>query len=252
MTVYISSNAVTTSLSVFFQYSPTYNMRKFFHALAFFSTFAALVLLVFIILNGVTVKAPFNNMYWSAVQLLDGEVFRYTNYGLCGVSNQHNSNCTPNQFAFGYKPVTDIKFNNSILQSKTGTFYYLSKIGCIFLIVAAAVALIAFGLLTLTTLTRSRFFHILTVCVIVFGFIFNMAAAIMETYLHVFTTQKYKSDGFNSDIGSVAFGILWGSVSAYLLSVVSIAILSCSQEHENSGNYVAEIRYPEDMKAYQS
>lgn len=190
---------------------------------------AATVLLIFVVLTGATKRAPFDKMYWSQVQLTSATsqvpagTYQWTNYDVCRANAQGASaDCTDRKFAYQYDPLAVLGASvpgSNKLSGKQSSYKTLSKVGFILLLVALILAVVFLPLVFLSICCASRFFLGLGFLPVFIGAILALVGAILETYVHVSATKAFSLGGLESKIGATVFGLVWGAVAAYLLSL---------------------------------
>ncbi|CAH2353245.1 hypothetical protein CLIB1423_10S00584 [[Candida] railenensis] len=192
--------------------------------LSLFTTFAAFVLLLFVVLVGINEKAPLNELYWSQVKSTSASTsgVRWTNYGTCSITDNKNSGCTDNKFAFAYD-TSYINVSDSSLDDKKKTIKGISKAGFILLLVGLILSAVSLPCVFVTFILPISFLLSVSHFFVIVSFLLSIVGAALETYVHVYTVKRYNADGLSAEIGKNVFGIVWGSVAALLISVILIA-----------------------------
>lgn len=201
---------------------------KFLLAANFLISLCAFILLIFALLVGVTKKSPLGDLYWSEVTATGSNVStRWTNFGVCSFANGKNVNCTSLKFPYAYNTQYNYPngigvIDNSDLRSKEGQMKGMSRAAPILLVLGLILAFFSLLCVLLACALPVTFIIGFSNFVVMLGFIITGTAASLLTYVHIFsvTTIKNENEGVSTSTGSKAFTLLWGSVAAYLVSVV--------------------------------
>ncbi|CAH2355555.1 protein Sur7p [[Candida] railenensis] len=206
---------------------------KLLLAANFFTSLAAFVLLIFALLVGVSEKSPFGELYWSQVSVSGSSGSsggtRWTNFGVCSFANGKNVNCTSLKFPYPYNTQYNYPngigvIDNSELRSKESQMKAMSRAAPILLAIGLIFAFFSLLCVLLACALPVRFIIGFSNFIVFLGFIVTAAGASLLTYVHIFSVTTIKNDGVSTSTGSKAFGLLWASVAAYLISIVLFSV----------------------------
>lgn len=180
------------------------------------------MLLIFIVLSGSIEHGPVNQFYWLQADTANitgaPELSRWTFWGLCGVSDNKNSNCTSLEPAYPLSPVDDFGTTVGVptdFVSNRDTYYYLTRFSfCLFLIALCFIGIaLIFYILSWCSYTFSK-----TVFVtIVIGTLLNMAASACQTAATVLAKNAFKDADLSVSIGVKMMAFAWTTVALNII-----------------------------------
>lgn len=199
---------------------------------------ASAVLLIFTVVNGASTSSPLDKLYWSQTDTsnIAGAPFdlsRWTFYTLCGVNNGNNVNCLPVDGIYPYSPYDNFPSGRSDLPRdfivNRNTYYHLSRSAYALILISLAGSVISFVVTPLGFCFKAcgggfaGFFTLIT-------FLFGAAGASCLTAAHVMGRKHFNDNGFPTQLGSAAFGILWAAVFCLLMSFIGCCMLCCGNK----------------------
>lgn len=200
--------------------------KKIFGPLSTLLFLGALLTLLLTILTGSVTKSIYKDFYWLETDCsgfsgaeIDGNC-RWTNYGICGVSNGDNDNCSSNSAAFPLDPARNFGSGDGLpsdFQHNNNYYYYTSRIGYGFqlagvgLLFLAFLAFFAFWFMDKIA-WQSIFWVLLTLATL-----FIIPGAALTTTAYVKGRNIFRSAGLHTKIGVKSMALLWTTVALVLL-----------------------------------
>ena len=199
-----------------------------------FGTAVSFVLFTFINLCGTYTNLPKGDIYWSKVEI-SGRSYAWTSYRICEVIyGDILVSCVRLEILYQYSPVknlaaisenllNEVPTRFSKLKSKLSLFTIL---GDSFLIAAQVLSLVSLVFCLNTCYTRFvsgtkiiAFWYTLT-------FTCTITGASFITAVHVQGVKIFRDAGFEAQLGSKVFGILWTAVFIQLVGVIATVFMA--------------------------
>ncbi|KAI5949581.1 FMP45 [Candida jiufengensis] len=190
------------------------------------------LLLILTVINGSGTSSFLGKFYWSEtdtsqIQGAGRDTTRWTFYRSCGEQNGHNSDCSKSHPAYPYSPADNFDSTQGLPNSFVNdrkTYYYLSRCGWAFIVVALVFSTLALVLIPINFCITIG--GILTIITSFIAFLFAITGAACITAAHVKGKHEFNKAGHSTKLGAKAFGILWASVACLLIVFLS-AIGAC-------------------------
>ncbi|CAI5760178.1 unnamed protein product [Candida verbasci] len=205
------------------------------------------LLLLLTIINGSGTSSILGKFYWSETDTsgIEGAPFdrtRWTFYRICDVSSDgRNSNCQKSSAAYPYSPKDNFNSEeglpNSFIDDRN-TYFYLSRCGWAFILVALVFAVLAliFVPINFCTSIGGTIGSIFTFI----SFLFTITAAALITAAHVKGKHEFNNAGHSTNLGAKAFGILWAAVACLLISFatsIGACVATFKTKRRNKNRY---------------
>ncbi|KND89810.1 Protein SUR7 [Tolypocladium ophioglossoides CBS 100239] len=202
----------------------------------------SLVMLFFIILSGVSDSTPLNKTYFlqAATRGIGGarDVSQWTYFYICGPDNKDcgSARAAP-PFGFAWDgnaanapPELIGGFGGDTTSSK---FYYLWRFGWVFLLLTLFFETLAFfaGFLACC----GRLGAAISCFVTSFALLCFCVAVSLTTATFVLARDQFHDEGRDAQIGSYAFGFLWGSFVALLIADVLFCLGMRGDKYHSAG-----------------
>ncbi|KAI5970763.1 FMP45 [Candida margitis] len=213
-------------------------MRAFTIVPIFFLLGSAL-LLILTAINGAGTSSILGKFYWSQTDTsnIPGAQFqttRWTFYRSCDVKDGHNYNCTKSKPAYPYSPKDNFGSESGLpntFVSSRDTYYFLTRIGWAFILVA-----LFFTVVALVVVPLNFCFAIggaLAAISTFLAFLFTITAACLITAAHVKGRNAFNNAGHKSRLGAKAFGILWAAVACLLITFITSILSALGTRRSN-------------------
>ncbi|GME70667.1 unnamed protein product [Ambrosiozyma monospora] len=199
----------------------------------------ALLCLFLTVLIGSTNGSPLKNFYWlqTNTSKYPGAKFqttRWTNYGMCDVKNNHNTNCG-HSAAYAFSPKDNFSSRDNLPKAfikHRKTYYYLSRIAYGFLI--GGLALLVFAMIPFLLFVFLHKMRAIAIPLYLLGTLFATAAIAMYTAVFVLGKHKFNNDGAHSKLGVKAFGTSWAGIACLLFGLPGLLRRGSKNTHGSS------------------
>ena len=160
---------------------------------------------------------------------------RWTNYGICSVSDGKNTDCTHASAAFPFSPSRNFHSNENLPSAfvdHANYYYYTSRIGYGF-----ALVIVAKGASAAST---GIFWALYALAII-----FIVIAVALWTACYARGRSKFRDAGFSADLGTKAMATSWATVFLILFNIPFIAGAFAkwggfkNRKYRNTNNYDA-------------
>lgn len=175
---------------------------------------------------------------------------RWTNYGICSVSDGKNTDCTHASAAFPFSPSRNFHSNENLPSAfvdHANYYYYTSRIGYGFALVGLAflvfswIPFIALIVAKGASAASTGIFWALYALAIIFIII----AVALWTACYARGRSKFRDAGFSADLGTKAMATSWATVFLILFNIPFIAGAFAkwggfkNRKYKNTNNYDA-------------
>lgn len=198
------------------------------------------LLFVFIILGGSVNHFPFNDFWFVKADTSDiSNAYPESGWYFWGVCNiEDKSQCNLGA-AYPIEPSRNFQTTDGVPQDFTSgkKFYYLSRFGFAFLLIAFVFTALAF-LINLCGFYLESIEKI-GILLVTLATLFDAGACAFYTSVAVLARNAFKDDGKSTKVGAKSFGILWAS----LVTLLIIWFTLCATNIVNSyRKHVANVR----------
>lgn len=214
--------------------------KKLFGPLTCLFFLGALLTLLMTILTGSVTKSIYKHFYWLETDCsgfggadIDG-LCRWTNYGICQVSNGDNTLCTPNSAAYPLDPARNFGSGEGLpgpFRTHNKYYYYTSRIGYGFQLAGVGLLFLAFlaffGLWFMEkTVAKAIFYPLLALATV-----FIIPGAALTTTAYVKGRNIFRDAGLHTAMGSRSMALLWTTVALLLLIWLFSALMGGSSRN---------------------
>ncbi|ODQ65692.1 SUR7-domain-containing protein [Nadsonia fulvescens var. elongata DSM 6958] len=206
-------------------------LRFVFVSSSLFLSAGAVLLLFFIVLAGARHSSPLNRFFWIQVDTSaiasasTGGVTRWTPYGICGVSNSRNFDCTSNSAAYPFDPVRNFGSAEGLPSSfvnSSSFYYYTSRFAYAFILIA-----LFFMVLSLLAGIVALFSRRSALVANVFNFtswIFTVIFASLMTAALARGKRAFNGNGNSASIGVKMMSFMWTVVALQTMILIGYLI----------------------------
>lgn len=182
------------------------------------------------VLTGGTQTSILKKFYWLEVDCSNfpGSPFnsncRWTNYGLCGVTNNENSNCTHAVAAYPFSPSKNFNSNTNLPNAfitNSNYYYYTSRIGFGFSLVGLAFLVFSWLPYFLILFIRNSFKAFKTIFWVFYtaSSIFIIIGIALSTSSYAKGRSHFRDAGYTSNLGTKAMSTAWVTVFLLLFNI---------------------------------
>ncbi|GMG23714.1 unnamed protein product [Ambrosiozyma monospora] len=202
-------------------------MRLFGKIISTLLFLGAILCLLLTVLIGATSGSAMKNFYWlqTNTSKYPGAQFqttRWTNYGMCDVKNNHNTNCG-HSAAYAFSPKDNFSSKDQLPSAfikHRKTYYYLTRIAYGFLI--GGLAFLVFAMLPFFLFVLFGKMGSIAIPMYLLGTLFATAAIAMYTAAFILGKHKFNNDGAHSKLGVKAFGTSWAGIACLIFGLPSL------------------------------
>ncbi|KAG0674611.1 uracil DNA glycosylase [Pichia californica] len=149
---------------------------------------------------------------------------RWTNYGLCGVSDGSNSDCTHAVAAYPFSPARNFNSNENLPQNfidKSSYYYYVSRTGYGFSLVGLAFLVASWFPYFANLFTKSKFTIIKTIFWILYAAaaIFIITGISLSTAAYSRGRSHFRDAGVTSNFGTKVMATAWTTFFLVLFNI---------------------------------
>ncbi|KAI5960752.1 FMP45 [Candida pseudojiufengensis] len=210
------------------------------------------LLLILTVINGAGTSSVLGNFYWSETDTSNipgagRDKTRWTFYRSCGESGGRNSDCSSSKPAYPYSPKDNFNSEQGIPQSfidDRNTYYYLSRCGWAFIVVALVFSALALILIPINFCITIG--GILTIITSLISFIFAITGAACITAAHVKGKHEFNKAGHSTSLSAKSFGILWAAVACLIIVFATAIGACCGTRKGNKKRSTNNQAYPQD------
>lgn len=213
--------------------------KKIFGPLSTLLFLGALLTLLMTILTGSVTKSIYKNFYWLETDCagftganIDG-FCRWTNYGICAVSNGHNNNCTNNSAAFPLDPARNFGSGDglpSAFQNNNNYYYYTSRIGYGFQLAGVGLLFLAFLAFFLFWFMDKIAYQATFMVLLGLATLFIIPGAALTTTAFVKGRNIFRDAGLHTHLGVKPMALLWTTVALILLIWIFSALMNITSK----------------------
>lgn len=182
------------------------------------------------ILTGATQTSILRKFYWLETDCSNfpGAPFsstcRWTNYGLCAVSDGRNTNCTHDVAAYPFLPSRNFVSDDNLptaFVDNANYYYYTSRIGYGFSLVGLAFLVFSWFPFFTALFTKSRFLAVTIVFWILYGLalLFVIIGIALSTSAYAKGRSHFRDAGFSATLGTKPMATAWTTVFLLLFSI---------------------------------
>ena len=189
------------------------------------------------ILTGATQTSVLRKFYWLETDCSNfsgspvSSTCRWTNYGLCGVQDNRNTDCTHDVAAYPFSPSRNFNSNDNLPSAfvdNANYYYYTSRIGYGFSLVGLAFLVFSWFPFLILLFTKVGFAALQSVFWVLYGLalLFVIIGIALSTSAYAKGRNHFRNAGFTANLGTKAMATAWTTVFLLLFSIPFIVFAS--------------------------
>lgn len=198
------------------------------------------------ILTGATEKSILKKFYWLEVDCSDfpgapisSDRCRWTNYGLCGVSNNENSDCTHDVAAYPFAPSRNFNSDENLpdaFVNNDNYYYYTSRIGYGFSLVGIAFLVFSFLPFFIILFSNAWYKGFKTIFWILYSsaLLFIIVGIALSTTAYAKGRNHFRDAGYTANLGTKAMSTAWTTFFLMLFNIPFIAYATSQSSGSSS------------------